>query len=249
LYTSNGEPDCIVLFGTGSASSRGSALLLWRAEKLRSPINQELHNVRFSWKMPRIDFASASFRVRQTPETGAAVFPIHPHRTVMMKPHSRQERVRVSSRAASLPASRVHDARQRLDKVVVRLCSEGFSPEDIANLLSGHVADAMVPPAQPPEMPKSAPANRAALVVDLSAVPLRFSVSAVMTLYHLQNEPGNPARLGETVGVTPAAMTGILDTLQRRGLVKRVPDAQDRRRIDVTLTAEGRKLVRRMVLN
>jgi predicted transcriptional regulator len=164
----------------------------------------------------------------------------------MMKPHSRAESARVSSRAASPSIRRAHQTRaqKRVDDVVVRLGAEGCPPDEIAGILSGHVAAAMEGRA-----PDSVAGAKPPLVVDLSAVPLRFSVSAVMALYHLQSAASNPARLGKIVGVSPAAMTGILDTLEGRGLVRRVPDPQDRRRTDVTLTDEGRSLVERMCHN
>jgi len=87
------------------------------------------------------------------------------------------------------------------------------------------------------------------VVVNLSTVPLRFSVSAVMALYHLQAAGSQPARLGETVGISAAAMTGILDTLEGRGLISRVRDPQDRRKVQVELTDEGRRMVACMFLN
>ena len=48
--------------------------------------------------------------------------------------------------------------------------------------------------------------------------------------------PGELARLWH---VTPAVLTGIVDRLERRGLVRREPDPDDRRRLRLALTAEG----------
>ena len=47
--------------------------------------------------------------------------------------------------------------------------------------------------------------------------------------------------------ITTASMTSLLDTLQRRGLVQRTPDAKDRRRVVVTITAEGSRVIRRLL--
>lgn len=51
--------------------------------------------------------------------------------------------------------------------------------------------------------------------------------------------PGTPAELAEAAGVTRATMTGLIDTLERDGLVRRVPDPQDRRTMSVRLTPKG----------
>ncbi len=48
--------------------------------------------------------------------------------------------------------------------------------------------------------------------------------------------PGELARLWQ---VTPAVITGIVDRLERRGLVRREPDASDRRRQRLALTPAG----------
>jgi DNA-binding MarR family transcriptional regulator len=50
------------------------------------------------------------------------------------------------------------------------------------------------------------------------------------------NSPGELARLWQ---VTPAVITGIIDRLERRGLVRREPDPEDRRRLQLALTAAG----------
>jgi DNA-binding MarR family transcriptional regulator len=48
-----------------------------------------------------------------------------------------------------------------------------------------------------------------------------------------------PAALAECTGVTRATMTGLVDTLERDGLVRREPDPNDRRMMIVDLTARG----------
>jgi DNA-binding MarR family transcriptional regulator len=49
----------------------------------------------------------------------------------------------------------------------------------------------------------------------------------------------SPSRLAEQVVRTTGAMTKILDRLERRGLLERVPDPTDRRALLVHLTEEG----------
>jgi DNA-binding MarR family transcriptional regulator len=70
--------------------------------------------------------------------------------------------------------------------------------------------------------------------------PGRFAV-LMLLLQKTRNCPqaGTPAELAEMCGVTRATMTGLVDTLERDGLVKREPDTHDRRMMSVHLTAKG----------
>ena len=52
-----------------------------------------------------------------------------------------------------------------------------------------------------------------------------------------------PAELAEAAGVSRATMTGLIDTLERDGLVTRAPDTVDRRMMLVRLTDKGRALL------
>jgi len=53
----------------------------------------------------------------------------------------------------------------------------------------------------------------------------------------------SPTRLAESLLVTTGTMTNRLDRLEKRGLIKRIPNPADRRSLDVELSAEGRRLV------
>lgn len=55
--------------------------------------------------------------------------------------------------------------------------------------------------------------------------------------------PRTPAELAEAAGVTRATMTGLIDTLERDGYVKREPDPNDRRMMSVLLTAKGERFL------
>jgi DNA-binding MarR family transcriptional regulator len=46
--------------------------------------------------------------------------------------------------------------------------------------------------------------------------------------------------------VTPPAMSNHVDRLERDGLVSRTPSASDRRRVGLTLTDEGQRVLRRV---
>jgi len=52
-----------------------------------------------------------------------------------------------------------------------------------------------------------------------------------------------PAELADKAGVTRATMTGLIDTLERDGLVSRDPDPDDRRMMSVRLTPKGEALI------
>lgn len=53
----------------------------------------------------------------------------------------------------------------------------------------------------------------------------------------------SPAELADRTGVTRATITGLVDTLERAGLVTRKPHHDDRRMLSVDLTPQGERLV------
>jgi DNA-binding MarR family transcriptional regulator len=53
-------------------------------------------------------------------------------------------------------------------------------------------------------------------------------------------EPATVRALGEATGQRPSTLTGVLDRLERRGLVERRPNPADRRSTLVAPTAQGR---------
>jgi DNA-binding MarR family transcriptional regulator len=55
--------------------------------------------------------------------------------------------------------------------------------------------------------------------------------------------PLSPTVIAQRLFVTTASMTSLLDTLERRGLLTRLPDPDDRRKILVALTESGRHAV------
>jgi DNA-binding MarR family transcriptional regulator len=62
----------------------------------------------------------------------------------------------------------------------------------------------------------------------------------------IRETPGraSPTALAKYMGVSPAGVTGRLDGLERKGLVKRVPGTADRRTVDVEVTRSGAKVWR-----
>jgi DNA-binding MarR family transcriptional regulator len=59
--------------------------------------------------------------------------------------------------------------------------------------------------------------------------------------------PLSPTDISERLMVTTASITSLVDTLEKRKYVKRSPDPDDRRRILVSLTPAGRKVVDRFL--
>ena len=76
-----------------------------------------------------------------------------------------------------------------------------------------------------------------------------LSAGARQVLAVLDGEGGSlsPTVIADRLIITTASMTSLLDTLQRRGLVQRTPDVKDRRRVVVTITAEGTRVIRRLL--
>jgi MarR family 2-MHQ and catechol resistance regulon transcriptional repressor len=72
--------------------------------------------------------------------------------------------------------------------------------------------------------------------------PSQFGV--LEALYHLG--PMCQRDLGERILRTSGNMTMVIGNLERRGLVRRERSAQDQRYIQVSLTADGERLVRRV---
>ncbi len=65
-----------------------------------------------------------------------------------------------------------------------------------------------------------------------------------LRLTYLIRDQDNPSLgdLAESLGITGATMSGLVDRLAKRGLVERLPDTTDRRVVRVRLTKEGEEL-------
>jgi DNA-binding MarR family transcriptional regulator len=74
-----------------------------------------------------------------------------------------------------------------------------------------------------------------------------ISPEQVSLLVAIKYAPGIGVReLAARERVSPPAMTKHVDRLERDGLVARAPSAEDRRRVGLTLTDEGQRLLRRV---
>ena len=66
-------------------------------------------------------------------------------------------------------------------------------------------------------------------------------------LWLVKRSPGlSLAELAAEEGISPPALSGNVDRLERAGLLQRVRSAKDRRRVGLELTEDGAKLLRRI---
>src|SRR6266581_5354397 len=74
-----------------------------------------------------------------------------------------------------------------------------------------------------------------------------ISPEQVSLLVAIKYMPGIGVReLAAHERVSPPALSNHVDRLERDGLVSRTPDASDRRRVGLTLTDEGQRVLRRV---
>ena len=74
--------------------------------------------------------------------------------------------------------------------------------------------------------------------------PLNVSAAGGLVLGILRDRgPMSPSELGERLIVTRATVTGLLDSLERRGFVRRSANPADRRGLIVEMTPAGRGVV------
>jgi len=84
--------------------------------------------------------------------------------------------------------------------------------------------------------------------IDRELAPLKISHAQWIVIMLLgDGTASTAAELCEILIYDPGAMTRLLDRLEKRGVVRRVRDAKDRRSVMLELTAEGRKLYPRIL--
>lgn len=77
----------------------------------------------------------------------------------------------------------------------------------------------------------------------LAAVAARHDLTAQQVgLLRLLDEPVSMRAFAEELACDPSNVTGLVDRVERLGLVDRVPDPSDRRIRMLTLTPQGRRL-------
>jgi DNA-binding MarR family transcriptional regulator len=76
---------------------------------------------------------------------------------------------------------------------------------------------------------------------------LGVTARQVTLLWLVKRSPGlSLAELASEEGISPPAMSGHVDRLERAGLLQRVRSEDDRRRVGLRLTDEGERLMRRV---
>ncbi len=82
--------------------------------------------------------------------------------------------------------------------------------------------------------------------VQWSAMSLRVhrvegdpSFRQLAVLFMIRQGVISPAGIAQRLGISRAVVTGLLDRLEERGLIRREPDPGDRRRLRIVLTASG----------
>jgi DNA-binding MarR family transcriptional regulator len=97
--------------------------------------------------------------------------------------------------------------------------------------------------------------TRAALLAYLDALALAEPIQAqlwqlahltltqVSVLRHLRTSPQTAGRLGELAGLSATSISRLVDRLERRGLVSRKRDTEDRRMVEVHLEPAGERLL------
>lgn len=77
--------------------------------------------------------------------------------------------------------------------------------------------------------------------------PLNVSAAGGLALGVLRDRGAmSPSELGERLIVTRATVTGVVDSLERRGFVRRSPDPIDRRRLVIGITPAGLAVVQEL---
>ena len=83
--------------------------------------------------------------------------------------------------------------------------------------------------------------------IDAYLKPYDLARSQYIMMYYLSVEPNmSGSELCERMMVEPATLSGIVDSLQAKGLVERVERSDDKRRKDIRLTGTGQALLKKI---
>jgi len=85
-------------------------------------------------------------------------------------------------------------------------------------------------------------AMKAQLGEELARAGHELNFSQYITLHKLAAGPCGASEAARAAELNPGAMTRLIDTLAKRGLVERLPDPHDRRAQQIRLTAHGQRI-------
>ena len=72
----------------------------------------------------------------------------------------------------------------------------------------------------------------------------RWGISQDLAIYHIaQNKKLNQKELANKLNITPASVSVIVNQMESEGLLIRIPDEKDGRKINLLLTEKGQSLV------
>lgn len=71
---------------------------------------------------------------------------------------------------------------------------------------------------------------------------IEVSYQQLNVLYYVRVEDASMADIARMLGVAPTVITGLVDRLESRGLIRREAHPSDRRRIQLVLTEQGREI-------
>ena len=78
---------------------------------------------------------------------------------------------------------------------------------------------------------------------NLEASRRGFSMSTGYALLNIDQSDGTPStKLGPKMGMEPRSLTRTLKSMEEEGLIKRVPDKKDKRKVNIILTPFGKKM-------
>jgi len=75
-------------------------------------------------------------------------------------------------------------------------------------------------------------------LADYDVTPVQYGILACLW----SNDGQTPSQIATSLNLDSSTITGLLDRMENKGLLKRMPDPQDRRALRVVLTPQGQAL-------
>lgn len=75
-------------------------------------------------------------------------------------------------------------------------------------------------------------------ISDCDVTPVQYAVLSCLW----DNDFQLPSQIAQTLNLDSSSITGLLDRMENKGLLKRIPNSEDRRALHVILTPKGKDL-------